>query len=410
MAKILKGLFTTEPGYVQIQFDYSAAEVKMWGIAAGDSVICETFAIGQRLRQAYLVDPSPENLKAVKDKGDVHLLNVERFFNKKVDKSHPLRHAIKAVVFGVIYGKGAETLGIDTKQNDIADCKSAIRKLYDESLECKDPKRVTEINQMLEDLDLKLTTIMGEDKTQYAQDIMDKMFAQFVNGKKWIDVMSEMAEKEYQVVSPNGRVRHLYAAMTGDRRIVSKQVRRGSNAPIQGVSSEVGAKAARMILEGYYKSLPRLKKELGITKSNWDLRVKFSRAVHDALYFMVPIEMAIPFVHICQYQATYGVARKCEQDFGFRFRVEPEIEMDVGVRGDHMETWSWKIGDLPGLFEKAMKEAAAEEGAQESYEDMMAKILEPWRNKEIRTFLQKNYPLLGVQDPRINKQIREAVA
>ena len=39
-------------------------------------------------------------LRELKQKGDVHIQNVRRFFGIWVDKNNPLRDAIKAVVFG----------------------------------------------------------------------------------------------------------------------------------------------------------------------------------------------------------------------------------------------------------------------------------------------------------------------
>ncbi len=36
----------------------------------------------------------------IKKEGDVHIQNVKRFFGKWVEKSDPLRDAVKAVVFG----------------------------------------------------------------------------------------------------------------------------------------------------------------------------------------------------------------------------------------------------------------------------------------------------------------------
>ena len=39
-------------------------------------------------------------LKELKQKGDVHIQNVKRFFGIWIEKSNPLRDAIKAVVFG----------------------------------------------------------------------------------------------------------------------------------------------------------------------------------------------------------------------------------------------------------------------------------------------------------------------
>lgn len=408
LAKLIKGLFWTRPGYVQIQFDYSAHEVRMWGIAAGDKVICDTFKMGQKLRQAFIANPSDENRKAIKEKGDVHILNVKRFFGKMVDKNHPLRHAIKAVVFGVIYGKGPETLGEDTKQNDLLELKEKIAKLYDESLATKDNKRLVEINAIMEELDIKLTALIEEDKSEYAQDIIDRMFNEFKAGKRWIDKMGKLAEEQYQVFSPNGRVRHLFAAMTGDKRIISKQVRRGSNAPIQGFASEVGAKAARMILEGYYKNLKIFKEQLGIEKSDWDLRVFFERSVHDALYFMVPYEMVLPFIQILQHQATYGVARQTEKDFNMTFPVEPEIEIGVSARGDKGYDWDWAVPNLISNIKLALKDAEEIGMLEGTYEEVLEKVVKPWKSKRTRSYLQEHYPLLGVKD--LDSQFKKALA
>ncbi|WP_391857445.1 hypothetical protein, partial [Vibrio cidicii] len=148
---------------------------------------------------------------------------------------HPLRHAIKAIVFGTLYGKSAKTLGIDTKQSDLGSLKGQISALYEESLKPEtDKKRMVEINRMLEELDHKLTALIEEDRTAYAQDIIDKMFKAFPQGAEWTEAMQRMAEEEYYVYSPSARRRFLPAAMTQDQQIVAQQVRRGSNAPIQG--------------------------------------------------------------------------------------------------------------------------------------------------------------------------------
>lgn len=408
LAKIIKRMFVAPKGYLSIRFDYSAHEVRMWSVAAGDKALAESFRAGQKLRQAFIQDPSDENRKAIKEKGDVHILNVKRFFNKLVDKDHPLRDAVKSVVFGVLYGKGPETLGEDTKKGDLDAMKAKIAALYDESLVSKDKKRIAEINEMLEELDAKLMALYDEDRTEYAQSIIDKMFAEFKAGARWTQKMGKLTEEQYHVYSPNGRVRHLYAAMTGVKSIVATQVRRGSNAPIQGFASEVGNKAARSILEHYYKNLKVFKEQLGITKSDWDLRVFFQRAVHDALYFSVPYEMVIPFIQILQYQSTYGVTKEYKDEFNIDFTIEPEIEVEVGARDDQSYKWDWSIPNLVGSMKSAVKDAeelGVLEGTQSEVLDM---IFKPWKNKECRTYLQENYPLLGIKN--LTKQIREAVA
>jgi hypothetical protein len=408
LAKIIKRMFVAPEGYLLIRYDYSAHEVRVWSIIANDKVLAETFKAGQKLRRAFIQDPSDANKKAIKEKGDVHILNVLRFFGQLVDKEHPLRDAVKAVVFGVLYGKGPEALGQDTKQGELSELKGKISALYNETLVSKDKKRIVEINRMLEELDLKLTALLEEDRSAYAQNIIDKMFNEFRAGAKWTERMSESAENEYQVYSPIGRRKYLPAALTKDRMIVAKQVRRGSNAPVQGMASEVGMKAGRLIFTEYYKNLKIFKEKLGITKKEWELRVPFNRSVHDANYYAVPYSMVIPFIHVLQYQATYGVTKAYKDEFNVDFTVEPEIELEVSARDDLSYKWDWALPNLVANLKKAVHDAN-ELGVLVGTEDeVMDEILKPWRDKDMRNFLQKKFPLLNVLN--LDKQIAEAVA
>jgi hypothetical protein len=407
LSKLIKRMFVASKGYLMIRYDYSAHEVRIWSIASGDKVLAEAFQAGQALRQAFIQDPSDANKKAIKEKGDIHILNVLRFFGKLVDKDHPLRDAVKKVVFGVLYGKGAETLGIDTKEGDMGNLKGKISALYEESLVTKDNKRLIEINKQLEALDVQLGALIAEDRTEYAQGIVDKMFTEFKAGARWTEKMQSMAENEYYVYSPIGRVRHLYAAMTQDRKIVSRQVRRGSNAPVQGFASEIGVKASRITLEAYYKHLRFFKQKLGVEKSDWDLRAFFSRMVHDANYLMVPYEMVVPMIHIMQYQATYGITKAYKDEFNVTFTVEPEIELEFAARDDQSYKWDWSMPNCIQAIKQAVADADELGVLEGTQEDVLQTIFKPWRSKSMRTWLQDQYPLLGVKD--LDTQIRSAV-
>jgi DNA polymerase I-like protein with 3'-5' exonuclease and polymerase domains len=407
LVKIIKSMFPAPKGYLPIRFDYSAHEVRIWSVVSGDKVLAESFRAGQKLRQAFIQNPSDENRKAIKEKGDIHILNVLRFFGKLVDKDHPLRDAVKKVVFGVLYGKGAETLGVDTKEGDLSALKSKIGALYEESLVTKDKKRLVEINKALEDLDFKLTKLMDEDRTEYAQGIVDKMFQEFKAGARWTEKMQTMAEQEYQVYAPNGRVRHLFAAMTGDRKIVARQVRRGSNAPVQGFASEVGIKAAHRIMTTYYRNLKIFKEKLGITKSDWDMRLLFARQVHDALYYYVPYEMVVPFIHILLHESTYGVAQAYEKEFNIKFTVEPEIEMEFGMRDDKSRKWDFAMPSAVSLIKQAVADGGEMGCLDGSQQSVLRKIFKPWQQEDMRKDLQRRWPLLGVRD--LEKQIVDAI-
>jgi len=134
-AKSIKRSFVAEPGRIPIQFDYSAHEVRMWSVASNDLNLAAVFKIGQKLRKMYVKNPTDELKARIKTEGDVHILNVKRIFGKIVDKAHPLRYAIKAVIFGLIYGKSAKSLGEDTKQAEIEEVREKLSELYNEKLD-----------------------------------------------------------------------------------------------------------------------------------------------------------------------------------------------------------------------------------------------------------------------------------
>lgn len=120
-AKYIKRMFTAEKGCLNLRWDFSAQEVRFWGIMANDPAVAASFKAGQELRQQFItaVGEALEAIKAeLKTKGDVHVQNVFRFFGKWIEKSDPLRDAIKAVIFGVLYGKAAQALSKDIAPKD----------------------------------------------------------------------------------------------------------------------------------------------------------------------------------------------------------------------------------------------------------------------------------------------------
>lgn len=407
LSKIIKRMFVGMKGYLLIRYDYSAHEVRVWSIASGDPVLAGVFKIGQKLRQEWIVNPSDEVKARLKKDGDVHIQNVKRFFNKDVEKSDPLRDAVKAVVFGTLYGKSAKTLGEDTKASEISVLKGNISTHYKITLTETDPAKFKAAEKALKVEIDKLQTLMEDDREAYAQGIIDKMFGQFKKGAAWTNKMQELAETQYYVYSPIGRRRYMPAALSMDRQIVNQQVRRGSNAPIQGLASEIGVTAGRCILEDYYASLPKLKKMLGIEKSNWAMRIPFNRTVHDANYYAVPYEMVLPFIHILQYQATYGVTKRYKDNFGIDFTVEPEVEIEVGGRDDHTHKWDWSLNNLIDGLKEAIKDTDEMGLLEGTPEGVLTTIMQPWKNKELRKYMQTLWPLLGVK--KLDAQMDEAL-
>lgn len=336
--------------------------------------------------------PSLRIKQELRTKGDIHIQNCFRFFGRWVEKTDPLRDAIKAVVFGVLYGKSASTLGNDTKRTDLDAVKAKINAAYKANDKKALATHVAEFERILE-----------EDRSENAQEIIDKMFNEFKRGDQWVKRMQRMATEHFYVFSPIGRIRHLYAAMTGVKSIISRQVRRGMNAPIQGFASEIAVKASRRVMVSYYKDRAKIDKLLGRQKSK---DIKFNRIVHDALYFTVPYNMVIPFMHILQYEATYGVAQAYEREFGLKFTVEPEIEMEFGTKDTNSTKWDWSLPELRKILETTVDDGIKAGLLTESKEAIMQQIWEPWRDRKTLAYLDKTYPLLGVS---LQKEISDAI-
>ena len=141
LAPIIHEMFVAPVGHMSIQWDFSVAEVRKASVLSGDEALADSFKVGQQLRRNLLKAPTDAIRKALKTSGDLHVLNVKRFFNQVVDKSHPLRSAVKAVVFGVLYGKSAKTLGRDLKSEAMSSALEKQRTLKKELLNLENELR-----------------------------------------------------------------------------------------------------------------------------------------------------------------------------------------------------------------------------------------------------------------------------
>lgn len=395
-AKLVKRAFVARKGYILLKFDFSAHEVRFWSIVSGDMVIADTFRKGQKLRQRWIMEPTDEVKKLIKSEGDVHLINVKLFFNKIVEKSDPLRDAVKRAVFGTIYGLGAASLGEQTKAADIVAIKDKIVALRKERREAS-RERMNEIaKEEAEQLRL-MAKIRAEDREQYAQDIMDKLLKIFPKGAAWLERMKKQAVEKLHVYSPFGRIRHLYAALIQENQAQSKQVRRGVNAPIQGVSSEQGTEGNRAIDKTFYMEAPIIAKELGLDVEHAS-KIFVQRIVHDASYFMVPIDMVIPLLHIMMHEATYGSRDRVKKHFGLEYTIEPEIEAEFGMDDSNSYKFDFSMKSLVECIGESIKDGEKLGLLDCSPKEAMKRAFAPWINPKTRAYLHKRFPLLNVPE------------
>lgn len=71
LSKIIKEMFVTSDGCLQIRFDYSSHEVRGWSVVANDTVLAHAFKLGQGLRQKFIAfgNRGPQSLKILREAG-----------------------------------------------------------------------------------------------------------------------------------------------------------------------------------------------------------------------------------------------------------------------------------------------------------------------------------------------------
>ena len=236
---------------------------------------------------------------------------------------------------------------------------------------------------------------MGKDWNSYAQGVNDKFFGGYPNVKKFLDSCVQKALDRFWIISPLGRRRTLYRAMTEAPGFIADAARRAMNSPIQGISSEVGVTAGYLILQAIHKFM----QEFDMPMKHFSL---YCRAVHDASYFEESFCMLIPAIHINQHVAVDGVVDYYERVFDFKFNLAPEINMAFGSNDTDSYEWEWDLfgpNSLPNLIKKTVDDLIKNKLLDESKKDRVLEIIMyAWTNKKMRHYLQKHFPILGVKD------------
>lgn len=329
----------------------------------------------------------------LKKEGDIHLANIFRFFKKWVEKSHPLRSAIKNIVFGVIYGKGAKTLATDIHNEAISTAENAafeLRKEYDSN-----PTKEKKAALLEKEKEVEAVKANFDHYHEQALSIMEKMGEEWHSLYAWMEKMHESCVEKGYVEAPHGRRRHLRASFLSDRQLHAALLRRAVNAPVQGFGSDVGYMAARLIELHMVKFL----KEFDMFEpNNTVIPCGVECAVHDALYQTVPYHLFLPALHIMQWCMTTGVTELFAEKFGDKWLVPPEVETNVSFSGDDEMDWDYTIDGLKACVENAIKgQYAAGYGLPDVSEQEAIKMVFSIP-KEQRDYLKENYPFFD--DPK----------
>jgi DNA polymerase I-like protein with 3'-5' exonuclease and polymerase domains len=405
-AKYIKRMFTSPPGTMHVKFDYSAHEVRVWSYVSMDMALASVFKIGQDLRKLIRTTKDPEKLKElfarIKKEGDIHIINVKRFLQQVVDKDHPLRDAIKAVVFGVLYGKGAGTLARDIVMNNVSTANDKIDAASAEIKTLKDADKAKrkELKAKIEALETEKTELPKKYTKAFAADLISRLFGDFKDGAKWLDWTKKHAREHFYTYSPIGMRRNLFSMLTGINSIMAAMERRAANSPIQGLASQIGITAARLVVMELYKVLRKFGYITGETKL---MPAEILKAVHDALYSEVPYEIIIIYVHVLQWVATYGVTEYYEKEFGVKFPIAPEIEIEFGATEDETFKWNWADDNLKECLMKTLEAQVKIGTLKGDPKDVLKTIYAAYDNSELKSYLEDNYPILGVRSEKAKR-------
>lgn len=409
-AKYVKRMFAVPFGTIKLKSDYSANEVRFAANIAGDKAMAEPFNVARALRADMFWAANDGDTtrvealkKELKTKGDVHIQNVYRFFKKVVDKKDPLRDAIKGVVFGVIYGKSAGTLGKDIWSQRVNEVKDAVyglkKQLQDEVGLAAAAKEAgvkiatfkMELRTKLGGLEADLEALLS-DKTKKkgeAQEIMDKMRVEWPHLYKWMARMHESAANDLYVEAPHGRRRNLFGMLIPSNEIQAALCRRAVNAPVQGFGADVGHTSARLIDLHLYKFLRKFDR---MEERAPHVPGGVECAVHDALLMAVEYRNVLPTLQIKNWCMTIGVSNYFYDMYGIEWLSPPEIETDIGWNEAEMDTWDYTPEGLRTII------LAAVQGQYDaglfpdgtSVDDVMDEIYSVSTKEQ--KYLDQNYP------------------
>jgi len=225
--KDIKRAFIVEHGYFILQMDYAQAEFRMWAELSNDRDMISDIASGM----------------------DIHRATASQFWGiPEKDVTSEQRSAAKFVVFGLMYGRGAESVA---KQVKIS--------------------------------------------TEEAQAIIDQFFAKYPVASRWLRSIKMFTEKRGFVSGYFGRVRRLpYARLRHmDRQKWGESMRQAVNAPIQGGAADLTG-IAMIKIHSELKAHPEWEAHLILT-------------VHDSIILEVHKKDLAAVMKMCHQKMTENV-------------------------------------------------------------------------------------------------------
>lgn len=133
LAKLIKKITRALEGYGLIKQDFGQNEIRGYAIISKDSAYAGKFWNSILMHKKYRVATKDKDIAFLHTewdtKGDTHVQAVYDFFGQRVSKKHPLRQAVKAVIFGVLYGKSAKSLALELALVEVKQLREELKTL-----------------------------------------------------------------------------------------------------------------------------------------------------------------------------------------------------------------------------------------------------------------------------------------
>lgn len=305
LVKLVKRMYIAPPNRLLVNLDFSANEVRSWGILSGDPKLIKLFRDMHEIKEEFRRNPTEENRKRAKYEADPHIKNASFFNNIPPEEVTPeMRQDFKSVIFGAIYDR---TPGSIAKQ---------LGKEYEETLE-----------------------------------IYNGFFAMYPQGAAWLQFHKEEARRKGYVESPLGRRRRLYHYFLNDEWISIRADRRAVNSPIQGFASDLTFIGASILLRWMCKN-----GKYNIWDSEAvpdDKKWKLNNVVHDSLKAEIPVSDLKEYILVTEKCMTTGVVKYVKRYFNFEIKVPLEVDFEVGFSADALFKWDGTRQHLDELVKQA---------------------------------------------------------
>lgn len=357
LGKHIKRLFIAREGRILIKVDYSAHEVRCWGMIADDDGVARSFDVGTEFRNRFKTLPDAYIGKRISYEGDVHKVNASYFFGIDITSvTKPIRDSIKGVIFGLIYQQSLKNLA-----------KQIGREL------------------------------------SVVENIVSEFLKRYPNGYNWFDRVKNFAKKNLFVESPLGRRRHVWGVglpkdLEDFEMMEARSLRQSVNSPVQGFGSDFMMQGIRNIDKMKFEHYLKTGKYPDI-----DLCV----SVHDSLTVEVTWEyfwLALKFI---DEGLTTKVTENIKERYGTQLNSQPEVDYEIGYSERDVKEWNFDYLQMRDIISESIKEQNENLGYKNDHDAIMKTVFSD-QYDTMPTWMKKQLHSIPAEDhtEKLGKDIR----